>query len=202
MAQPAPPPAANPDSEALYRVGKQLFDEYAPPEVKAQFDFPTPEQWDNFGQRLQHALESDSLEELADMLPEARAAAKALKTIPGYEDYSDWLEQRIDELEGAEQVVGPRPPNAPRPKPPGVRPPTRPGAVVSPREQLPSYQLWLNRVRGRPLPPRAAELMPRLQAAFAAEGVPTELAWLAEAESSINPAARSPVGAKGLFQFM
>jgi membrane-bound lytic murein transglycosylase D len=35
-----------------------------------------------------------------------------------------------------------------------------------------------------------------------AEGVPPELAWLAEAESSLNPQARSPVGAKGLFQFM
>jgi len=44
--------------------------------------------------------------------------------------------------------------------------------------------------------------MPRLRAAFTAEGVPPELAWLAEAESSLNPDARSPVGAKGLFQFM
>src|ERR1043166_4183679 len=44
--------------------------------------------------------------------------------------------------------------------------------------------------------------MPKLRAAFAAEGVPPELAWMAEAESSLNPSARSPVGAKGLFQFM
>lgn len=44
--------------------------------------------------------------------------------------------------------------------------------------------------------------MPRLRAAFTAEGMPPELAWLAEAESSLNPTARSPVGAKGLFQFM
>ena len=44
--------------------------------------------------------------------------------------------------------------------------------------------------------------MPRLRAAFVTEGVAPELAWLAEAESSLNPAARSPVGAKGLFQFM
>src|ERR1043165_6222904 len=69
-------------------------------------------------------------------------------------------------------------------------------------DPVPHYQLWLARVRGRPLPPRAAELMPRLRAAFDAEGVPPELAWLAEAESSMNPGARSPVGAKGLFQFM
>ena len=44
--------------------------------------------------------------------------------------------------------------------------------------------------------------MPRLRADFAAEGVPPDLAWLAEAESSLNPAARSPAGAKGLFQLM
>jgi len=44
--------------------------------------------------------------------------------------------------------------------------------------------------------------VPKLRAIFAAEGVPPELVWLAEAESSLNPAARSPVGAKGLFQFM
>src|SRR6185369_11678986 len=45
-------------------------------------------------------------------------------------------------------------------------------------------------------------LMPKLRTIFASEGVPPEIAWLAEAESSLNPAARSPVGAKGLFQFM
>jgi membrane-bound lytic murein transglycosylase D len=52
------------------------------------------------------------------------------------------------------------------------------------------------------MPANAAGLMPKLRAAFAAEGVPPELVWIAEAESSFNPSARSPVGAKGLFQFM
>ena len=52
------------------------------------------------------------------------------------------------------------------------------------------------------MPAGAATLMPKLRSAFAAEGIPPELAWVAEAESSLNPAARSPVGAKGLFQFM
>ncbi len=49
-----------------------------------------------------------------------------------------------------------------------------------------------------PLPPPA----PSLKAIFEEEGIPPELIWLAEVESSFNPAARSPVGATGLFQFM
>ncbi|MCU0792254.1 MAG: lytic transglycosylase domain-containing protein [Opitutaceae bacterium] len=40
------------------------------------------------------------------------------------------------------------------------------------------------------------------RAAFAAEGVPEALVWLAETESSFNPRARSPAGAGGLFQLM
>ncbi len=67
---------------------------------------------------------------------------------------------------------------------------------------IPYYDLWLERIRDRPRPARADELMPVLRAAFAAEGVPPELAWLAEVESTLDPAARSPVGAKGLFQLM
>ncbi len=181
---PAPPPG----TDDLYKLGQQLFDQLAPPEIKAQFEFPSKEQWDEFATRLQHAFDNNSLEELATYEPEARAALTALRTIPGYEDYADWLEQRIDEIDGAKEAAA-----SPRPLPtPGVvRPPT-----------LPYYDLWLARVRGRPVPARAATLMPRLRAAFTAEGVPPELAWLAEAESSLNPAARSPAGAKGLFQLM
>lgn len=44
--------------------------------------------------------------------------------------------------------------------------------------------------------------MPQLKAIFAAEGVPSALAWIAEVESSLNPEAKSPVGAYGLFQLM
>ena len=189
--------AVPPTPEELLAAGSRLFEALAPPEIKAQFEFPTPERWADFVGRLQRAFETESMAELAALAPEARAVLTALKSVSGYEDLAGWLEQRLDELEGAGQAVAP---------PPAVRPslpPLRPGVPVPPEVQpVPHYNLWLARVRGRPLPAGAATLMPRLRAVFAAEGVPPELAWLAEAESSLNPAARSPVGAKGLFQFM
>lgn len=193
---PAPKTApADPTTDELFQLGKQLFDQLAPAELKEQFEFPSKEQWDAFALRLQRALEGGSLEELAAYEAEARAALTALRLMPGYEDYADWLEQRIDEIQGAKQAAAPPPP--PPPIPPGVKPPP-----PAPSSFLPHYDLWLARVRTRPAPANAAKLMPQLRAAFVAEGVPAELAWLAEAESSLNPAARSPVGAKGLFQFM
>ncbi|HXQ80875.1 MAG TPA: lytic transglycosylase domain-containing protein [Opitutaceae bacterium] len=193
LAAGAEPPSPTPpaDTGDLYKLGQQLFDQYAPPEVKEQYAFPSKGQWDAFAARLQHALENNSLEELAAYEPEARAALAALRTLPGYEDYADWLELRIDDIEAARQAVAP--PGPVGPTPPLIRP-TAP--------DIPLYGLWLARERARPVPAGADKLMPLLRGAFAAEGVPPELAWIAEAESTLNPAARSPAGAAGLFQLM
>ena len=193
-AQPAPAAAdaaIDAEMDAMFRVGQQLFEHFAPAEVKATYDFPTKERFDAFVAKFRRALEGDSLNELASCAAEGRSALSALRMFPGYEDLADWLEQRIDEFEGAQQLTSPG--KSPTPKLPTPRPPTQP---------VPHYDLWLSRVRDRPAPKNAATLMPQLRAAFTAEGVPPELAWVAEAESSLNPSARSPVGAKGLFQFM
>jgi membrane-bound lytic murein transglycosylase D len=186
------------EADELFRLGREWFEQVAPPEVKAQYEFPTREQWDATVRRMQRALAGDSLAELAALATEARTALGMLRLVPGYEDLADWLQQRLDEMEAAQQVL------APPPAPPlGPQQPLRPDAPRAAAIQpVPHYNLWLERVRARPLPARARELMPRLQAVFRTEGVPPELAWLAEAESSLNPTARSPVGAKGLFQFM
>jgi membrane-bound lytic murein transglycosylase D len=191
-AQPAPPP------EDLHATGKELFERLVPPALRSQFAFPSREEFNRMLQDFQAALEGDSLAALAEYAPDARLALTALRSVEGYEDLAGWLEQRLDEFEGAQQAIAPRP--APPPRAPG-----RPGAPVPPPtavQPVPHYDLWLARVRDRPLPAGAAAMMPKLRAAFVAEGVPPELAWLAEAESSLNPSARSPVGAKGLFQFM
>ena len=193
---PAQPAAA--EADALFKAGQQLFEQLAPPEIKAQFEFPTKERWDEFGARFERALQGDSLADLAEYAAEARGALIALRSLPDYEDLADWLQQRIDEIEGAQEIVAP-PKVAPAPPASPTRPNApRPGAY----QPVPHYDVWLARVRERPLPARASALLPKLRAAFVAEGVPPELVWIAEAESSLNPNARSPVGARGLFQFM
>ena len=128
---------------------------------------------------------------LASYEPEARAALTALRSVPGNEDYADWLESRIDEIEVAKQAVA----EAAHPAP-------VPSEIGNPSVPIPHYNLWLRRENGRPVPAAARGLMPRLRDAFLAEGVPPDLAWIAEAESNLNPTARSPAGAKGLFQLM
>lgn len=198
-APPAPAPASSPgvSAEELIDGAKELFEEYAPDELQAQFRFPSAREWSDFARRLQQALEGNDLRRLAAYEPEARAALAALRALPEYSGYADWLAERLDYIEVAKATLA-TPPGKPVPPKPPVRDLPR-GEV---RPEIPHYEPWLERMRQRPAPSRAAVLLPRIQAVFRAEGVPPELAWLAEAESTFNPAAQSPVGAKGLFQLM
>jgi membrane-bound lytic murein transglycosylase D len=187
-------PALTPDQ--LYDLGKGLFDQYAPAEVKEQYEFPTKAQWDEFAAKLQGALAADSMENLVGYESQARAALGALRMLPGYEDYAEWLQERLDMIEAARVAAQLTQPGK-QPVPPLV-----PGRPAPPELAMPFYDLWRERLRGRAAPANAAALMPVLQAGFSAEGVPPELAWMAEVESSLNANARSPSGAKGLFQLM
>lgn len=191
LAAPAPAPKPAPEEEIdLHETAKQLFDAFAPAEIKAQYEFPSRRQWDEFAVRLQRALDTEDLGALAAYEPEARAALAALRLFPDYADQAEWLEERLDYIEAAKE--------AGRLPPPVVVPP-KPGVAPAPP---PYYDLWLRRLQSRPAPGPAAALFPVVGRAFAAEGLPPELAWIAEVESTFNPAARSPVGAKGLFQLM
>jgi membrane-bound lytic murein transglycosylase D len=90
----------------------------------------------------------------------------------------------------------------PAPVPPKTKPPPDPALASARNRYVESKQVWLRKLATRPPPARAAALLPDLKRAFQAEGVPPQFVWQAEAESTFNPAARSPAGAVGLYQFM
>jgi membrane-bound lytic murein transglycosylase D len=186
MAATEPTPAKPLSSDEIYDLGNELFEQLAPAEAREQLEFPTREQWDGFVSRLQSALTSNRLEELADCEPQARTVLAVFQVVPGYGEYVDWLKERLDYIEAAQQAA----------KNPGLPVPSASTLAI------PHYALWLNRLQSRPIPAGAAELMPVVRDIFVLAGLPPELAWLAEVESTFNPEARSPVGACGLFQLM
>lgn len=75
-------------------------------------------------------------------------------------------------------------------------------ADAAPANTVPDFPLWLERAQKSRPPTRADHYLPVVRAAFASQGLPESLVWLAETESSFDPHARSPVGALGLFQLM
>ncbi|MCF3650072.1 lytic transglycosylase domain-containing protein [Synoicihabitans lomoniglobus] len=187
------------DTEGLFELGRALFEEHAPDDIKAQFRFPSRDEFDEFAVRLQRALQEGSLDDLADYRAEAQAALIAVRAFPDYAPYADWLQERLDYIDAAGWIRAQPPPR------PVVKPvPNEPvrAAPSRPREVVPHYDLWVSRMQDRPRPAVASRFVPGLQPIFARVGVPKDLVWLAEIESSFNPNARSPVGARGLFQFM
>lgn len=173
-------------TDRLYDMGRELFDQFDLGDGEEALEFPTYDEWNGFVARLQNALASNRLEELADCEPQARTVLAAFQVLPGYQDYVDWLKERLDYIEAAKQSAAN---------------PALPAPDVT-TLAIPHYALWLNRLQHRPVPAGAAELLPELKEVFAEAGLPPEIAWLAEVESTFNPEARSPVGACGLFQLM
>ncbi len=174
---------------------------------------PTPDEMRQFWQLLNTTLQSESIEDLAWLSPYAGMALGYLDGIPDAKPYADWLRQRLDYLLVAEEVVREERVLAKRPPPP---PPTKkPTSIASPVTKPPSIpsgtaakkktmssDRWERRLAKRPPPKGSEHYVSKLKPIFKAEGVPSELVWLAEVESSFDPAARSPVGALGLYQFM
>jgi len=120
-----------------------------------------------------------------------------LPLLEGYEEtlpYAIWLRARLDYFDVADEFRKTTP--APR-----VVPGEPPKAAPNPSPTA-ERALWIRKVSKRPPPKGAASLVTRLKPVFITEGVPSELVWIAEIESSFDRRARSPAGAAGLFQLM
>ncbi len=211
--QPPPKPAsqaaqAEPPREVLapHQIVQILRDELAPDPAADEHELLPLEEFTTLVRRLCAAGQSNDLDQLAGFAPEARRAIASLRSRPGFENYAAWLHNQLDEIDAAEAAQAlaaaqPAPLFTPPPSPEASAEPAV-GAIYPRVVAVPYFDLWLGRMAERPRPARADEFLPSLRAAFAAEGVPPALVWLAETESSFNPRARNPIGARGLFQIM
>jgi membrane-bound lytic murein transglycosylase D len=157
-------------------------------DARAQFEFPNPKHWEEFVAKLESVLQGSDPAALARFEPEARRALAGLQEFPGSEEYVAWLQERIDYISMAKYLDGVLPALPPPPQ--------------SANQRIPHYDLWLQRLRTRPQPDAAEKYVAALRRWFVSAGVPAELVWLAEVESSFDPFALSPAGARGLYQLM
>lgn len=142
---------------------------------------------------LQKRFQGTTIYDLASLNEAASRLVPVLQQFDETRPYAVWLQSRLDYLEVSEKLrreVTPLPPRAgPLPQPAGPSPQ---------RER----SVWVTEVEKRPVPPRAEKYLSTLKPIFVSERMPPELVWVAEAESSFDPSARSPAGAAGLFQLM
>ena len=122
-------------------------------------------------------------------------AEKIILLLDQYEEtapFAAWLRTRLDYLETARKLQK------------EVRVlPGEPGQTnLPPPSAALERKVWKGTLAKRPLPPDAVKYVAELKRVFAEEGLPPELIWVAEVESSFDPRAESPAGACGLFQFM
>ena len=209
------PAARGADAGDEYELDLDLIRKVAQTTIVDQIDIPDTSDWKELMQFVEDALHAESIEDLADAYPAIQRALSYLQVIPEAKPLIAWLRQRQDYCDVARtaRLLYPAPTKPVKQSAPPVgkirlAPPRAPVVKLPESVQkkrnayLRSSDTWVKKLRGRLKPEDAEKLLPILKSAFAEEGVPPEWAWLAEVESSLNPQARSPVGAAGLFQFM
>lgn len=143
---------------------------------------------------LQKDFQSQYVLDLGSMKEAARSVLPLLESYEETVPYAIWLKSRLDYLDVAEQLRR----RTPIPK---AEPGVPPKPLPNPEPQA-ERQAWTRKMEAAPWPPLAKPLVPDLKRIFAEQKVPPELVWIAEVESSFDPRACSPAGARGLFQLM
>jgi membrane-bound lytic murein transglycosylase D len=129
---------------------------------------------------LKEAMQGTNISHLATLRQSAEELVPLLQKFEETSAYGDWLQTRLDYLEAAQELG-------------------RGNKQVTVTEER---RVWTRQLSQRPWPAQAKNYVPRLKQIFASEGLPPELIWVAEVESSFNAKARSPAGAAGMFQLM
>jgi membrane-bound lytic murein transglycosylase D len=176
------------------QTGQQWVQENIDPNVLRSLNDPNQQNVLQLLNNLQQQLQGEYVVDLASLKEAAAAVLPLLKTYDETRPYAAWLETRLDYFELADQFKRTF-------TPPKVEPNQPPRPIPNPQPEV-ERKAWQKQIEKRPLLKESGPYVDSLKPIFAAQGVPKELVWLAEVESSFDPLVRSPAGAAGLFQLM
>ena len=215
-----------PSLESLLNEGQRWWDQNIDEEVLPPLPELDLEQVEPLLRQVQDRLQAENLLDVAELRRVADALLPWLERETALRPYVPWLRARLDYFKAAEILARPlpRPLTVPTPEVPPLplRPqkptwpeqplrPPNPSTVPNqpapgPLQRVPTEaqqrKVWSDITIVESWPTEARRRVPQLKPIFREEGVPEELVWVAEVESSFDPGARSPAGAAGLYQLM
>ena len=215
-----------PSLESLLNEGQRWWDQNIDEEVLPPLPELDLEQVEPLLRQVQDRLQAENLLDLAELRRVADALLPWLERETALRPYVPWLRARLDYFKAAEILARPLPRPLTVPTPEVTLLPLRPQKPTSPEKPLPSLnpitvpsqqapgplqrvpteaqqrKVWSDITIVESWPTEARRRVPQLKPIFREEGVPEELVWVAEVESSFDPGARSPAGAAGLYQLM